>query len=126
MSQAATSSSACAPSIPRQSGNPRTHLRIAGYEPNTKRPELRQSSGTRLAAQAETLDQGAVTLDVDAHEVVEQISSLANHLQQAAAAVMILVVGLEMLGQVVDPVGKDRDLYLGGTGVTLVGWRTVR
>ena len=46
---------------------------------------------------------------------------MTDHLEKSAAAVMILVVGLEMLGQVVDPVGKDRDLYLGGTGVTLVG-----
>lgn len=38
---------------------------------------------------------------------------MTDHLEKSAAAVMILVVGLEMLGQVVDPVGKDRDLYLG-------------
>ena len=45
---------------------------------------------------------------------------MADHLQHATAAVVVLVVGLEVLGQRVDAMGKDRDLYLRGTGVTLV------
>ena len=46
---------------------------------------------------------------------------MADHLQHAAAAVVVLVVSLEVLGQRVDAIGKDRDLNLGRTGVTLVG-----
>ena len=74
-----------------------------------------------LFADAETLDQGTVALNVDAHEVVEQISSLANHLQQAAAAVVILLVGLQVLGEVVDSLGENGNLNLRGTRVALVG-----
>ena len=73
-----------------------------------------------LFADAETLDQGTIALDVDAHEVVEQISSLANHLQQAAAAVVILLVGLQVLGEVVDSLGENCDLYFSGTCVGVV------
>ena len=40
----------------------------------------------------------SVTLDVNLNEVVEKASSLADHLQQAAAGVMILLVGTEVLG----------------------------
>jgi hypothetical protein len=35
--------------------------------------------------------------------------------------VVVLVVRLEVLGQRVDAMRQDRDLYLGRTGVTLVG-----
>ena len=45
---------------------------------------------------------------------------MADHLEQTAAAVVVLLVGLQMLGQAVDAVGQNGDLYLRGTGVTLV------
>ena len=45
---------------------------------------------------------------------------MADHLQKTAAAVVVLLVGLQMLGQAVDAEGQNGDLYLGGTGVTLV------
>ena len=62
-----------------------------------------------------------VTLDVSLLEVVKKVSSVTYHLKKAATAVMVLVVGLEVLGQRVDAMGEDRDLYLGRTGVALVG-----
>ena len=34
---------------------------------------------------------------------------------------VVVLVGLEVLGQVRDTLGEDSDLNLGGTGVTLVG-----
>ena len=45
---------------------------------------------------------------------------MTNHFQQAAAGMMILLMDLQMLGQVADPLGQDGDLYLGGTGVLLI------
>lgn len=45
---------------------------------------------------------------------------MADHLVKTAAAVVVLLVGLQMLGQAVDAVGQNGDLYLRGTGVTLV------
>ena len=45
---------------------------------------------------------------------------MTNHLKKSATAVVILMVGSEVLGQVVDSVGKKCDLYLRRTCVTLV------
>jgi len=74
-----------------------------------------------LLSQAELADDRAVTLDVVLLQVVQQASSATDHLLQTAAAVEVLFVSLEVLGQVSDAVGQDSNLYLGRTGVTLVG-----
>ena len=74
-----------------------------------------------LLAQVQLLDDGTVTCDIVLLKVTEKVSSVTDHLQHAAAAVVVLVVGLEVLGKSVDAMGKDRDLNLGRTGVTLVG-----
>ena len=74
-----------------------------------------------LLAQTQLGNDGAVTLDILLLEIVEKVSSLTDHLQQTAAGVMILLVDLHMLGQIVDPLGQDCDLYLGGTGIGVVG-----
>ena len=65
-------------------------------------------------------DDRAVTLDVVLLQVVQQTSSVTNHLLQTAAAVEVLLVSLEVLGQVSDAVGQDSNLYFGRTCVALV------
>ena len=45
---------------------------------------------------------------------------MTNHLLKAAAAVVILVIVLEVLGKVLDSVGQKRDLNLGRSRVTFV------
>src|SRR6185369_5658746 len=52
--------------------------------------------------------------------VVEQTAACADHLQQAASAVMVLLVRPEVLGQVVDSLGEKSDLYARGASVRLV------
>ena len=74
-----------------------------------------------LLAQVQLLDDRAVTLDIDLLQVAQKVSSVADHLQHAAAAVVVLVVALEVLGQGVDAMRQDRDLNLRGAGVTLMG-----
>ena len=74
----------------------------------------------RLLSDVQLRDDGTVTLDINLLQVVEQVSSVTNHLEQTSAAVVILVVGLQVLGQVVDTVGQKSDLNLRRTGVTLV------
>ena len=86
----------------------------------TKLPLL-STPNVCLLSQAELADDRAVTLDVVLLQVVQQTSSVTNHLLQTAAAVEILLVSLEVLGQVSDAVGQDSNLYLGRTGVALVG-----
>ena len=73
-----------------------------------------------LLSQAELADDRAVTLDINLLQVVEQVSSVTDHLLQTAAAVEVLLVGLQVRGQVVDASGQNCDLNLGRTGVSFV------
>ena len=74
-----------------------------------------------LLSQSELTDDCTVTLNVNLLEVVEQVSSVTDHLLQTAAAVEVLLVGLQVLGQVVDTGSQNGNLYFGRTGVALVG-----
>ena len=74
----------------------------------------------KLLSDIKLSDDRAVTLDICLLEVVEKVSSVTYHLKKTAAAVMVLVVSLEVLVKSVDSVCKNRDLYLGRTCVALV------
>ena len=74
----------------------------------------------KLLADTETGDDGTVTLDVGFDEVVEKTLSLTDHLEKAASGVVVVLVLLQVLGEVVDSLGEDRDLHFGRTGVALV------
>ena len=54
-------------------------------------------------------------------EVIEQFAAAGSHLEEAAARVEVLAMRAEMLGQVIDPGGEQRDLDFGRTGILLVG-----
>ena len=66
-------------------------------------------------------DDGAIAVDVLLGQVVQQAAALADHHEKAAAGVVVVLVLTQMLGQLVDAGGQDRDLDLGGTGVALMG-----
>lgn len=70
-----------------------------------------------LATQTQFRNQGSVTLHVLFLEVPQQSSTLPDHHEQTSPAVMILLVDLQVLGEVVDPLGEQRDLDLGRTRV---------
>src|SRR5215467_8311581 len=72
-----------------------------------------------LPAQAQLPDERAVALDVRTGQVLQQPAAPADQQQQAAPAVVVMLVDLEVLGQVVDPPGQQRDLDLRRAGVTL-------
>ena len=48
-------------------------------------------------------------------------AALRHELEQATTGMIVLDVGLEMLGQVGDALGEDRDLHLGRTGIAGLG-----
>ena len=73
-----------------------------------------------LLSQTELFNDRTVALDIGLLQVAQKISSVTNHLLQAATAVVVLVVALEVFGQILDSVGQKRDLYLGRTGVAFV------
>src|SRR3954447_23522841 len=84
-----------------------------------RRPAGRHAAAS--AADAETLDELAITRLVLGLDVVEQRTALRDHLQEAAAGGGVLAVRLEVLGEVGDALGEDRDLDLGRTGVAGLG-----
>lgn len=74
----------------------------------------------RLLSDSELFDYCAITLDILLLEIAQQISSVTYHLEKTTTAVVILRVDLEVLGERVDAVRENRDLYLGRAGVVLV------
>ena len=68
-------------------------------------------------AQLEFLGDGLVAAQIRVLQVIEQAAALADHHQQSAAGAVILLVALQMLGQMVDAVREQRDLHVGGTRV---------
>ena len=75
----------------------------------------------RLVPETKLFDECSVRGQVAALEICEESAAGTNHLQQPSAAVMVLGVGPEVLGQRVDPLGEQCYLYLGGPGVVFVG-----
>ena len=74
----------------------------------------------RSEAQAEVRDDAAMFRDVGSLQVVEEAAALADHLEEAAAAVMVLAVGAEVLSEVAASLGEDRNLHVGRARVGLV------
>src|SRR5579884_102752 len=72
-----------------------------------------------LAAQAELLDEGAVALEVVLLQIVQEAAAPPDELEQPAPRVVVVLVRSQVLGQVVDPLGQHRDLYLRRAGVGL-------
>src|SRR3954470_15046618 len=73
------------------------------------------------SAQAEPLDDRAVAVDVFLLHVVQKATTLADQQEQATATVVVVLVLLEVLGQVGDAVRQQRHLDLRGAGVALAG-----
>ena len=76
-----------------------------------------------LLAYAELLDDVFVRLGIMALEVIQQTAASADHHEKSAAGRMVLLVGLEMLGQFANPLAQNSDLDLRAAGVC--GMRTV-
>ena len=53
-------------------------------------------------------------------KVAEMRPAVSNHLEKTAAGMKILRVLLEVLCELVNLLGKERDLNAGGTGVSIV------
>src|SRR5262249_31219792 len=70
-----------------------------------------------LLADPEPLDQFPVPLPILVLEVVEEAAPGADHLEEAAAGMMVLCERAEVLGQAFDPLAEKRNLDLGRPGV---------
>ena len=74
-----------------------------------------------LLSDAELSDDSSVTLDVLLLQVSEHVAALTNHLQQATTGMVVVLVLLQMLGELLDALGQDCVLYCRRSGVGLVG-----
>ena len=75
----------------------------------------------RLVADSKFLDELPVLFDVDPAQIVQEALPLADHLQQAAPAMMVLGMRTKMMiVEMVDPLGEQRHLHLAGAGVGVV------
>ena len=75
----------------------------------------------KLLTDAKLGDDSTITLDVILGHIVQQTTALTDHLEQAHTGVVVLLVHLQVLGELIDPLGEDSDLHLGGAGIALVG-----
>src|SRR5690349_24392394 len=80
----------------------------------------RSNRNPRSLANSELFRDGSVAFGVLLAQVLEQTPALADEHQETAAGVVVLLVGLEVVGETVDPLGEERDLHLGRAGVALV------
>ena len=74
-----------------------------------------------LFSQTELADDCTITLNINLLEIVEEVSSVTDHLLKTAAAVVVLLVDFQMRGEVVDAGSEDRDLNLRRTRIAFVG-----
>ena len=77
-----------------------------------------QNPAPALAADAELLDQIKVGLAVALGDVAQQAAAAANHLQQPAAGHKIVLIGLQMLGDLFDTIGQYS--YLGARTARII------
>jgi hypothetical protein len=86
--------------------------------PQSVRPRVRVDAV--LVTEPQFLNDLAVRLDIRPPQIVQQSATLAYHLQEAAATVVVFAVITEMIREVVDALGQDRNLNLGRPSVALV------
>lgn len=72
------------------------------------------------AFQAKLLDQCLEGFFIGLLEIIHEFLSLGNHLEQSAAGMEILLVLLEVSGQLLDPFREKGDLVFRRTGILVV------
>lgn len=104
--------------LARHSGRNRPEINSTHFRRRTLR--VAASKKPALLAQSEALGHVGVAACVDPDEIVEETTALTDEHQEAAARTEILRVGLQMLGQVIDPTGEQSDLHIRRARVLLV------
>src|SRR5579864_4110239 len=88
-------------------------VRVAGrWDPAGGGCFTRGSARSRaLLTDSEFVDDRAVAFEVGLLQIIEKTAPAADELEQPAAAVVVFGVSLEVLGQIADPVRKQRNLH---------------
>lgn len=74
------------------------------------KPSRLEAKLSDLATQAETFNQRTVAGNINALKVPEQTATLPDEEQEAATRVVVVLVRLEVLGELVDAVGEQSNL----------------
>src|SRR5690606_9295117 len=82
-----------------------------GYGQTARLHGKRAATPLSSMTQAQLLDQSPVPLNILLPQVIQQTPALADHLVQAAPRVVVLLVHLEVLGQLFDPVSPPNQLW---------------
>jgi hypothetical protein len=73
-----------------------------------------------LFTQAQLLDHGLIAIVRSALEVVEKLAPTGDHLEKAATGGMVLHMRLQVIGELIDAVGKEGRLHIRAARVFLV------
>lgn len=65
-----------------------------------------------LLADSQAVDQVFIAVEIRLLKIIQESTTLAYEFQKTTARVVILLVGLEMLGQIADPLAKYGHLHL--------------
>src|SRR5215217_713363 len=63
-----------------------------------------------LVPEPQFLDDLPVSVDIRTLQVVEQPTTFSDHLEESTTAVVVLLVGAEVVGQIIDSLSEQRDL----------------
>src|ERR1700686_3281775 len=80
----------------------------------------RSDQRARLVTGPKVRDNLAVTFEIPTPQVVEETTPLSDHLEQPATAVVILRVGAEVVGEIIDSCGEKCDLNCARAAVVFV------
>lgn len=103
-------------------------LLVGGFIPLARAAQIQKRKASRrnwhafreLFAKLELLSERLVAAQISALEIIKQPTALTDHDQETTARAVIFLIGLEMLSQMVDALGEQRDLHVGGAGVLSV------
>lgn len=71
-------------------------------------------------AETEVPDELAIAIEVAFLKIAKQATPFGNHFQEATPTVMVLFVGAEVVGKVVDACRKQRNLNGGRSGIPVM------
>ena len=74
----------------------------------------------KLLTDTATFDDGTVTFDVVLLEIVQELSSLTDHLLHTSAGVVVLRIASKVLGELSDSLRENGNLNFGRAGVAFV------
>jgi len=80
----------------------------------------RKAPQKKLLTQIELLSDCLITVDVSCVEVIQQTAALADHQEQAATGTMVLLVYLQVFGEMVDALREQGNLHIRRTRIPLV------